>query len=236
MLAPTPFTHAPKRGRLEPPVAEGRESRFDWTARLSMDMIRQHTKTQDVPGVTDEQLALYRDAAVEAAELYTGLLLTGQRTVVEPIQGPAKVRPGHNTYRFRLRYPVADGMVHIYGSPWPQDNVGFRVPPGSRTIKVPLRKDVIDLSNCCDPCAANHINGGMMAAYRAGFACPDDVPAGVVLGMLQFIAWTVEHPGDEYLSVRNAERSGGGAAQGTNNIAMASGALETWRVYDAEAL
>ena len=69
----------------EPPLQEGETAAFDWSTRLSLDVIRSHTKTDDIPGVTDEQLALYRAAAIEAAERYTGLLLAGQRTITEPI-------------------------------------------------------------------------------------------------------------------------------------------------------
>jgi hypothetical protein len=72
--------------------------------------------------------------------------------------------------------------------------------------------------------------------YRSGFSCPEQVPAGVLLGMLQFIAWVVEHPGDEVLSMRNTLSARGGAIIGTNNIALVSGALETWRQFDPEAV
>jgi hypothetical protein len=50
------------------------------------------------------------------------------------------------------------------------------VPIGGRRIEVPIVKDFIDLSNCCDPCSNWNLNGGMMAAYKARFAramtCP----------------------------------------------------------------
>jgi len=71
--------------------------------------------------------------------------------------------------------------------------------------------------------------------YRAGFSCAAQVPAGVLLGILQFIAWVVEHPGDEVLSMRNTLSARGGAIIGTNNIALVSGALESWRQFDPEA-
>lgn len=41
---------------------------------LPLALIRTHTKTDDVPHVTDEQLSLYRSASFEAAEKYTGLV------------------------------------------------------------------------------------------------------------------------------------------------------------------
>jgi hypothetical protein len=213
-------------------------SSFDWSARLSLETIRQHTKTDDVPGVTDEQLHLYRMASIEAAEMYTGMLLSGQRTIIEPIQGPRYPKPGKMTYLFQLQYPVADGYVNLYGSPYPTHNRTFMVPPGSRTIRVPIVTGMIDLSNCCDPCSNHAVNGGMQAAYNAGFKSPADVPAGVVLGCLQFLAWIVEHPGDELLTQRNRKDNSTkiGGVSGSNNIAMVSGALETWRSYDQGAI
>ena len=220
-----------------PPIPMQAPEPFDWSARLSIDMIRTHTKTDDVPAVADAQLQLYRGSAIEAAEQYTGMLLTGQRTISEPIEGPRTLSMHKTHYSFTLQYPVADGLVYLYGGSHINDNGVFRVPLGTRKIKVPIRKDVIDLSNCCDPCAKWAVNGGMLAMYRAGFRSPAEVPDGVVHGMLQYIAWAVDHPGDELLTQRNRveTRAGLSGLQGSNNIAMISGALETWRRYDPEA-
>jgi hypothetical protein len=222
-----------------PPLTEGDETVHDFGQTLSLDLIRQHTKTDDVPGVTDEILRLYRAAAVEAAEAYTGMLLACQRSVSEPVQGPAALRPGRSTYRFRLRYPVADGLVYLYGSRHQTGNFKFQVPIGTRTIQVPVIINTIDLSNCCNPCApAYHLNGDLMAMYKAGFASPERMPASIIVGMLQFLAWLIEHPGDEFLTARNRldSRSSGGGVYGTNNIAFASGAIETWRIIDPDAI
>jgi hypothetical protein len=228
----------PGRPLDQPPFAPGQTRSFDWDARLSIDIIRAHTKTDDVPAVTDEQLRLYRASAVESAEQYTGLLLSGQRTITEPVQGPERARPGRSSYTFRLKYPVADGYVHLYGGTHVNDNTTFRVPLGARQVQVPIRKDIVDLRNCCNPCATWNLNGGMMAAYNAGYRSIDDVPAGIIHGMLQFIAWCVEHPGDELLTQRNRVETRAGLAglQGSNNIAMVSGALETWVKYDDERI
>ena len=232
MLNPVPYP-----GLNEPPFPIGDTMSFDWDARLSMDMIRNHTKTDDVPGVTDAQLKLYRNAAIESAEMYTGLLLSGQKTVTEPIEGPSNLKFGKMTYRVRLKYPVADGYVYLYGGTHPNDNATFMVAPGTRSINVPVKRNAIDLSNCCDPCSQHLPNGGMLVAYKAGFKCADDIPAGIILGLLQFLAWIVEHPGDELLTMRNRLDSRGGAGvYGTNTIALASGALELWRQYDSEAI
>jgi hypothetical protein len=60
----------------------------------------------------------------------------------------------------------------------------------------------------------------------------------VIVGMLQFIAWILEHPGDELLTQRNRRdaSAAGGGITGSNNIALVSGALESWRAYDESAL
>jgi hypothetical protein len=87
-------TVVPPEQSSTPPIPEGPATVFDWSARLSIEAVRQHCKLDDTPGVADGQLILYRAAAIEAAERYTGLLLAGQRTVTEPIQGPSRPRPG----------------------------------------------------------------------------------------------------------------------------------------------
>jgi hypothetical protein len=227
----------PNRSLDEPPFAAGQTSTFDWDARLSIDVIRAHAKIDDVPAVLDEQLRLYRASGIESAEHYTGLLLSGQRTITEPVEGPSRVRPWRTTYIHRLRYPVADGYIYLYGGTHVNDNVTVPVPPGTRSVKVPIRIGGPDLTNCCDPCAKPfHLNGGMMVAYKAGFKCIDDIPAGIIHGLLQFLAWCIEHPGDELLTQRNRVETRAGLAglQGSNNIAMISGALETWVKYDDE--
>jgi hypothetical protein len=220
------------------PIPVGAETRFDWDARLGIEFIRAHAKIDDIPSVLDEQLRLYRSAALESAEHYTGLLLSGQRTVEEAIESPTKVKPNLAYYTHRLQFPVADGYVYLYGGTHVADNMVFRVPPGSRKIKVPVRKDMIDLSSCCNPCAPQWaVNGGMLASYRAGYKSVNDVPANVILGVLQFITWCTEHPGDELLTQRNRieTRAGLSGLQGSNNIAMISGAIESWRILDNEA-
>jgi hypothetical protein len=227
----------PNRPLDESPIPLGEVTAMDWEPRLGLEFIRSHAKIDDVPAVMDEQLRLYRSAAMESAEHYTGLLLSSQRTVTEPIEGPAKVRPNAIYYTHTLQYPVSDGYVYLYGGNHVADNTTFRVPIGSRRVKVPIRKDLVDFSNCCDPCATWAVNGGMLAAYRAGYKSAHDIPATVILGMLQFITWCIEHPGDELLTQRNRieTRAGLAGLQGSNNIAMISGAIETWRMIDPEA-
>ena len=44
---------------------------LDYEKILPMDLIKAHCKIDDLPGITDMQLELYRDASFEAAETYT---------------------------------------------------------------------------------------------------------------------------------------------------------------------
>jgi hypothetical protein len=221
----------------EPPISIGDEQALDWDARLGIEFIRSHAKIEDVVSVMDAQLLLYRAAAIESCEAYTGLLLSVQRTVSEPIEGPSRTKFGKEYYIHHLKYPVASGYVYLYGGNHPNDNRTFVVTPGTRKIKIPVVKDLLDLSNCCNPCSSMMVNGGMLAAYRAGYKSVDAVPTTAVLGMLQFITWCIEHPGDELLTQRNRVETRAGLAglQGSNNIAMICGAIETWRILDSEA-
>lgn len=79
----------PNRSLDQPPFLAGAEIKFNWDDRLSIDLIRKHAKIEDVPACSDEQLVVYRASAVKSAEQYTGLLLSGQRTMTEIIEGPS---------------------------------------------------------------------------------------------------------------------------------------------------
>lgn len=241
----------------QPPYMPGEINALDWSHRLSLEIIRTHTKTDEIPTVTDEQLAFYRACAVEAAEKYTGMLLAANRTVTELAQSPASARykqmsymltymniaylsrPPRTgmTYAHRMQWPSADGTVYLYGGRYRNEQRILHIKPGSRVVSVPIQTGWLDMTNCCDPCSSHYYNEGMMLAYRAGFGCVDDVPNGVVLGMLMYLAWALMHPGDELLTQRNRieTRAGLAGLQGSNNIAMVSGALELWRTFDNEA-
>jgi hypothetical protein len=232
VLSGNAYTLSPGPPRPTEPLKEGEIlDGINWDEYLSIDLIRQHTKTADVPGITDEQLRLYRGAAVEAAEFYTGLTLRKQKVFTEilPVKKP---KLGHDYVIVRLQFPSSDGIIYIYGNNQHPDAV--HVPPSTRKVRLPNRFFYSpDLSNCCNPCSV--ATNGLRIMYRAGFSSANQVPAGVLLGILQFIAWVVEHPGDEVLAMRNTLSARGGALIGTNNIALISGALESWRQFDPEA-
>lgn len=207
---------------------------------LTISDIRVHTKTDDTPHVTDRQLELYRRAAFEAAEQYTGFLLMQTTQQIEDVKRHHNIARGrHRPYKHTLRYPSADGIVHLYGS---RDGLGDRtlsITPGSRSVHIPMIHTAIGTSPCCDPCGsgrADPLNFGLKIMYLAGFRHESDIPAGVILGCLKYIAWSIENPGDALRSVKDTAQANLGVLQGTNNIAWASGALELWRQYDPEAI
>jgi hypothetical protein len=55
----------PNRSLDQSPIPIGEEKSLDWDARLGIEFIRSHAKIDDVPSVLDEQLRLYRSAAME---------------------------------------------------------------------------------------------------------------------------------------------------------------------------
>ena len=221
------------------PVVPGRE--FDLNKVLSLSLIRTHTKTDDVPNVTDEQLVIYRRAAFEAAEHYTGMLFTQIKPITEDIAQRSHDHRGRirsrQWFKHRLRYPVANDVVYLYGGA-NITNRTIHVEPGTQTISIPIFHHVIDDRSCCDPCHGGVFgaNYGMHALYSAGFACEDKIPAGIIAGALKWIAWNIMHPGDEIMTVRGTTDNSKGGITGTNSVAWASGALELWRQYDPEAI
>lgn len=201
-----------------------------------ISLIRTHTKSDDVPYVTDEQLVLYRKTAFEAAEKYTGFLFTQQRAVTENVSRKSG-RRWRDSYTHRLRYPSADGRVYLYGS---RDGIGNRmidIGAGERNIRIPVQSGAFDLGSCCDPCRSDRdVNYGWKVLYKAGINCKDDVPAGIVMGVLKMVAFLMMNAGDEILTVRNREQAESTGIIGTNNAAWASGAIEQWRIYVDDAI
>lgn len=203
---------------------------------LPIALIRTHCKLDDVPGVTDEQLSLYRDAAFEACERYTQRIWTRAVRHRQSLPVPRHV-PGvfHQVGNgeVRLNYPVVDGIVDV-------------VTGGTtfRTATVPLMGQKIPsvtvieaASNCCG-CGGGESFGLVYAEYNTGTKCAADVPSGIKVGCLKFIAWLVEHPGDQYVPVVAQHGSGvrlkGGNVSGSNNAVIASGAIDDWRRYVQE--
>ncbi|UPT53285.1 head-to-tail connector complex protein [Synechococcus phage Ssp-JY38] len=215
------------------PELEARK--FDADLILPIQLIRQHTKTDDVPHVTDELLRTYRRSALEAASQYTGLLLTEQRVIKQDASSK------HNALRARrrgyytvdLEFPTVDGLVYMYGgkSEATPSVRTIKVAPGATQVRVPVDHYYIDMQPCCgDPCNwKDPCNAGVTLMYRAGLGCEQDIPACIVMGALKYIAWTIENPGD-YVDSAMRTLPGMNTETGPNNAAWMSGAIEEWRL------
>lgn len=216
----------------------GPASRFDLEKLLPIDLIRIHAKVDDVPSASDEQLEIYRQAALESAEQYTGFVFGGSRTVEEWIDRSLNKRDlRHGFFKFQLEFPAADGIVYLFGS---GQSLTLHTKVGGKTVRIPVVGMSLDLSGACcaGPCGPNgsvgSINPGTKVLYRTGYKTMEDIPAGIKLGMLKYCAWCVTHPGDEIVAVRNRTITRSSLVDGTNNVAWASGAIEIWRQYDPE--
>jgi len=201
---------------------------LDLEELLPVEFIRTHTKTDDVIRVTDDQIKLYREHAFETADIYTGR----KWTCLEEYSQPIRQRPSRHRFRqgqkVRLDFPAADGYIRMSGE---HGNHFIRVEPGSTKVRLPYFPLVSDIMGCCDPCASSG-QQGTYVHYKVGNNNKDDIPAGILVGILKYIAWMIAHPGDEIMTVRNRfAKSDSGELIGTNNGAWASGAVETWRLY-----
>lgn len=210
------------------PDYPGEAYKFDLEKVLPLELVRTHTKTDDTPHVTDEQLELYRAAAFEAAEKYTGLLLTRQQVIREPIASESR-RGFRRVRKHRLKKPTVDGRVYMYGGGLLQA-VPIMVTPGTRDIQLPIVQEALDASTCCRPDSLGGENFGMSIMYMAGIENETSIPKILIMGCLKYIAWAVQNPGDVVMTVKNRTGAGEAGIVGTNNGAWASGAIEDWRM------
>lgn len=214
---------------------EGQEVQgVDLEQMVPIARIREHLKIDDIVSFTDDQLALYRMAAFEAAEQYSGFYLGKRKYVREAINIPIS-KVSRRGYTHHTKFPIEDDYVQLIGSPQSNANGPISVEKGSHKVRVPLANLDLEISMCCRPCASGN-PGGSQVHYYTGFTKIEEVPAGVILGIMKYIAWAANNPGDEFLSVQNDLKSRGSTLQGTNNIAWASGALELWRQYNRDAV
>lgn len=235
IILPTIQSGVNNAGR-EPDVGNACEFKLD--DLLPIDLIRVHTKTDDIPSVTDEQLTLYRQAALESAEQYTGFVFSGSKPIQEVIDKAYSNRDlQRGFFTYNLKFPSMDGIVYLYGT---GQSLVLHTRIGSRSVKIPVLGMSLDVSSACcrGPCDGEigKLNPGARVLYRTGFESIDAVPAGIKLGMLKFCAWCITHPGDEITAVRNRTITRSSLVDGTNNVAWASGAIEMWRQYDPEAI
>lgn len=196
---------------------------------LPLDTIREHTKTDDTPQVTDRQIELYRATAFEQAELYTGRVILGAATVQEAFKVDASVEGfRRKARRLKLTYLPMEQFVNIM-----EVGAGGRkqVPHkrNSRNLDLPNECFNLDITSCCR--GGSGFDFDVKVQYRTGYNSKEDIPSTILYGCLKFITWAIANPGDELLTVRNRLGTTETGLIGTNNGAWASGAIEHWMSY-----
>ena len=216
-------------------VPDPRESdRFhDMELILPIALIREHCKIDDVATVGNEVLKLYRQAAVETAEAYTGLLIAEKKWVTEMVDHP-DFSTNHRAlfFEFKAKHMFANPIGYYYGfhGMHPQ-KVGLKI--GHSTARLPIIANDFGLG-CCNPGNSKSQENFM---YMAGYDCERSIPAAFKLGALKYIAHVVENAGDVVVSTLATGRSTGGLdASAGSNPALASGALEIWRTIREDAI
>lgn len=212
---------------------------------LSLDLIKIHCKIDDLPGITNEQLELYRQSAFEAAERITGKKWSTRTREEQEIKSP-KFRSIAQVAIARisvtLDYEPLRGIVNIYSRSdqplfWLSGiQLPMQLSSGYATIKLPPHSQSFEMSNNemfmspgnmdCSEREVRFEMVGSKAVYVAGPETPDAIPAGIKLGCLKYIAWSVANPGDQFVPmvVRQV-----GVTTVSNDPAYSSGAVDEWR-------
>lgn len=215
---------------------------------LPLDLIKLHCKIDDLPGITDAQLSLYREAALEAAELYTGRKWVRRERIEQAIESPrfrTLAQVAIARVNVELDYLPVNGIVNVYGTGnQPLYWLGGAILPFMRqdyytTIKLPpgvqafeMQNDMMFYSAGVQNCGSslrednNFQQQGLKAVYIAGPPPVDKIPSGLKLGCLKYIAWSIENPGDQFVPmvVRQV-----GVTTVSNDPAFSSGAIDEWR-------
>ena len=205
-------------------------------ALLPLSLIRDHIADDDTERFSEAQLDLYREAAFEACELYTGLSLRpGLRQVEERIALPRgyslrSCRDLETPSFHRLREPATTGIVAIVSNSGTQT---LHIDAGGTRIPIWMLNETISFGAGACEFGRSAPNQMLVAVYMTGDERPKPLPAGIKLGVLKMIAWSVTNAGDTVVTVSGA-MSASRETQlqyGTNNAAVASGAVDQWRQY-----
>lgn len=220
------------------------DDQVDFESILPMDLVRVHCKVDDLPGITDAQLELYREASLEAAELYTSKKWIRRERMSQDIQSPrfrTLAQAAIARIRVELDYMPVNGIVNVYGTgnqplywldgmtlPFMRQDYysTIKLNPGVQSFE--MQNDHMFYSagitaNCSDT-GTQFQPQGLKAVYVAG--PPERIPRGILLGCLKYIAWSIENPGDQFtpMVVRQV-----GVTTVTNDPAISSGAIDEWR-------
>jgi hypothetical protein len=216
----------------KPTVAVPKTHDFDEI--LPIALIRAHTKTDDVETISDAQLLLYRQGAIEAAEAYTGLLLQKQRLITDEIDNPPYMAGRDEPWFWhRTEYAFAESFGWYYGFS-ARVPVNVRVKIGARRAKLPIVANAFG-HGCCNPELSTGESGRFM--YLAGFSCVSDLPSAFTIGCLKYIAHLVENPGDIVVATTASKRPASGlTVSDPANPVIASGAAEMWRTMNPDAI
>lgn len=199
---------------------------------VPLQLIREHCKLDDVEGVSDAMLKLYRSAAVETAEKYTGLMLHKKCWITELVEHPDFSLSRQRWFEYSAQYMFANPMGYYYGfTGMAPQQVGLKL--GTNKARLPIIANDFGLG-CCNPCNTPLQEKFM---YMAGYDCEKSFPAAFILGALKYIAHVVENPGD----VASASLGTGGTTarydlSSGSNPAVASGAIEIWRTIRSDAI
>lgn len=194
-------------------------------AVLPLDEVLAHARSDDL-ALTDAErntILRYRAAALRAAEIFTGYRMGWIEVVSEQLPWPS-VSPGARTGTLFLPWRTADTTV----SWWSADGTG-----GVATVRRWARKLVIPVRDCapsfdCCGCGAGQDPLSIGVSYRAGFACPEDVPAPLLVACMKYVAHLVGNPGDELYGVGAL---GDSRQLVTSDPLKASGAGHIWFMF-----
>lgn len=206
-------------------------SETDFESLLPLRLIRQHIGDDDTERFSEDQLSLYRESAFEACEAMTGLLLmAGRREHSETASLPRAFtlaasfsqRPQYH----RLKYPSATGMVNVTSA---AGNQLIIIPVGSREIPLSILNETVSFGECALACDA--LKMAMTFTYETGHdGTVKHLPAGLRVGMLQYITFLISNPGDTIVHTINSTGGKLDARDATSAV-KASGALESWLPY-----
>lgn len=224
------------------------EGPLDLEKVLPLSLIKAHCKIDDLPGITDEQIELYREAACEAAEKYTAVrwfrrVKITQEVVSPKYRGLAQAAIARITVE--LDSTPVDGIVHVYGTAdaplfWFDGQTlpavkqpiyqTIMLPPGATRFE--MSNDLMFYSMSGSFNCNERENGGQIrqqgatVTYIAGIKDAKSIPAGVKLGCLKYIAWSIQNPGDEFIPMVIRQV---GVTTISNDPVVSSGALDEWR-------
>lgn len=213
---------------------------------LPMSLVRDHCRLDDLPGITVKMLELYRKSSFEAAEKYTMRKWFARERIEQAIESPkfrGLAQAAIARIDVNLDYIPIDGIVNIHGTGnqptyWLDGMVlpfmrhqyfqTIKLQPGVSRFE--MQNDIMFYSAGISPnCIENDRQfqqQGLKCVYVAGVRDINAIPAGVLLGCLKYIAWTIENPGDQFVPmvVRQV-----GVTTVSNDPAFSSGAIDEWR-------